>query len=194
MESTLLRHSLGEFFRTLVQSAMRAQEVETSEHTEHYLVRLLERFAHPEPGWNERPLALEYLESFHDDRPARLAKLRRVGDTALFLSGVFMEHLERQLVSADYYISLGRVAYGHLAAAHENRAVPNTDVFGEMASRFPELAAVLSEIGFEQVARSDQSLVRVYTRWLHTRSRRDAQWLMRRGVLPVDPGDSRGGH
>jgi len=193
METTLLRHSLGEFFRTLVQSAMRAQEVETSEHTEHYLVRLLERFAHPDPGWNERPLALDYLESFHHDRPTRLAKLRRVGDTALFLSGVFMEHLERQLVSADYYINLGRVAYGHLSANTGNVAT-DTDVFGEMSSRFPELAAVLGEIGFQQIARSDRELVRVYTRWLHTRSRRDAQWLVRRGVLPVDPGGSRGGH
>lgn len=194
MESNLVRHSLAEFFRALVRSAMRAQDIETNEHTEHYLVGLLERFAHPDPGWNERPLALDYLESFHAERPARFAKLRRVGDTALFLSGVFMEHLERQLVSADYYISLGRVAYGHLAAAERGAATAHSDVFGEIATRFPEFAAVLAEIGFEQIARSDRQLVRVYTRWLHTRSRRDAQWLMRRGVLPVDPGDSRGGH
>ena len=118
---------------------MRTHEVESSEPTEHYLVALLERFAKPAPGWDSRPLALEYLESQHTPRPHRCAKLKHVGDTALFLSGVFMEHLERRAVSADYYMALGRIAYHQLAALVPSDTASRADVFAEIAAALPRL-------------------------------------------------------
>ena len=53
---------------------MRIQEVRSNEHTEFYLVKLLEAFAHPEQGCFDRPLALEYLESFHSPLAHRYGK------------------------------------------------------------------------------------------------------------------------
>lgn len=188
MKTRLIRRTLTEFFRDLLQTAMRSQEVKSSELTEFYLVGLLEQFARPGTEWNDRPLALEYLESFHSSQPHRYAKLKRVGDTALFTSGIFMEHLERQLVSANYYMSLGTIAYQHLATIPQPQAEARKDVFAEIADRFPEFVRVLSEISFEQLFRSNERLVRVYTRWLHTRGRQDAQWLLRHGIIPVEPG------
>jgi hypothetical protein len=182
-QSRLIRRSLSEFFRDLLQGALRRQEVETSEYAEFYLVSLLERFAHTEPDWDTRPLALHYLESFHGPTPHRYAKLKHVGDTSLFLAGIFMERLERELVSADYYMSIGRDAYRHLAAN-----ASTGDVFAEMAARFPEFVRVLAEISLEELFRSDQRTLRVYTRWLHTRGTRDAQWLIRRGLIPACSG------
>jgi hypothetical protein len=188
MSEVVTGRPLTDFFRDLIRGAARNQGVEFSEGAEHYLVRLLEHFARPEPGWHRRPLALEFLESFHaPDTAQRAGKLRRVGDTSLFLSGVFMEHLERQPVSADYYISLGRSAYAHLASAPTSPGRPRS-LFAEMSARFPELVRVLTDVSFEQMFRSDRQTVRAYARWLHTGSQRDARWLMRRGVLPVPPG------
>lgn len=188
MSEVVTRRPLADFFRDLIQGAARNQRIVISEAAEHYLVRLLEHFARPEPGWHRRPLALEFLESFAaDDTAQRVGKLRRVGDTSLFLSGVFMEHLERQLVSADYYISLGRSAYAHLASAPMTPGRPGS-LFAEMSDRFPELVRLLTDVSFEQMFRSDRQTVRAYSRWLHTGSERDARWLMRRGVLPVRPG------
>lgn len=184
----LIRRTLKEFFRDLLQGAMRTQDVEPSEHAEFYLVSLLERFAHPEPHWDSRPLALEYLESFHSPTPDRFAKLKRVGDTSLFLSGLFMERLERQIVSTDYYVSLGRIAYEHLAALDGAGGAARAGVFSEMAERFPDFVRVLSEISFEQMFRGDERTVRVYTRWMRTRGKRDAEWLLRHGIVPVQPG------
>ncbi len=186
--SPLIQPTLTEFFRDLLQDAMRTHEVASSEYTEFYLVSLLERFARPTPGWDARPLALEYLESFHASAPHRYAKLKHVGDTALFLAGIFMEHLERQLVSADYYMALGRTAYQHLAAPGAPSAASSRDVFAEMAQRFPEFVLVLSEISFTELFRGDEQTVRIYTRWMHTRGKRDAEWLVRHGIVPVDPG------
>jgi hypothetical protein len=142
-QPSLIRRSLADFFRDLVRGAMRVHEVESSEPAEHYLVTLLERFAKPPPGWDSRPLALDYLESAHKPRADRCAKLKHVGDTALFLSGVFMEHLERRAVSTTYYMSLGRVAYHQLAALADDTAT-RADVFAEIAA-LPGLVRVLSE-------------------------------------------------
>ncbi len=187
MSEVISRRPLTEFFRDLIQNAAQTQEVDLSEGAEHYLVRLLEHFARPSPDWNRRPLALEFLESFGVAESQRAGKLRQVGDTALFLSGIFMEYLENRIVSADYYISLGSSAYAHLATTSNGPAARTRRLFGEMADHFPELVRVLTDVSFETVFRGDRQTVRTYTRWLHTRSSRDAKWLMRRGVLPVAP-------
>jgi hypothetical protein len=47
---------------------------------------------------------------------------------------------------------------------------------------------VLAEISFAELFRGEEGTVRIYTRWLHTRGRRDAEWLLRRGIVPVEPG------
>jgi hypothetical protein len=180
--------SLIECFRELVRDAMRAQAVQASEAAEHYLVGLLERFARPEPGWNARPLGLEYLAAFEQPRPRRRATLQQVGDTSLFLSGLFIEHLERQIVSTEYYMALGRVAYRQLAHLGPRDTAVRGDVFAEIAARFPDFVRVLAEISFETLFRGETHIVRVYTRWLRTRGRQDAEWLLRRGIVPVDPG------
>jgi hypothetical protein len=183
----LIRRSLSDFFHDLVRGAMRTHEVESSEPAEHYLVALLERFAKPAPGWDSRPLALEYLESLHTTRPHRCAKLKHVGDTALFLSGMFMEHLERRAVSTTYYMTLGRIAYHQLATLAPSDTEERGDVFAEIAQRFPDFVRVLSEISFAELFPGDEQTVRIYTRWLRTRGLQDAQWLLRRGIVPFDP-------
>jgi hypothetical protein len=191
MSEVVTRRPLTDFFRDLIRVAARNQRVAISEGAEHYLVGLLEYFARPEPGWHERPLALDYLESMHaGDSVARAGMLRRVGDTALFLSGVFMDHLERQVVSSDYYISLGRSAYAHLARVPAAATARPSAVYTEMSDRFPELVNVLTDISFEQMFPSDHHTVRAYSRWLRTGNHRDARRLMRRGLLPVPPSRS----
>jgi hypothetical protein len=186
--SGLIRRSLTEFFRDLLRGALQTHEVTPTESTEHYLVSLLERFAKPEPGWNTRPLALDYLESFHSPPPHRRAKLKHVGDTALFVSGVFMDSLERSIVSTDYYMALGRVAYHQLAGLAAGESPPRGNVFAEIAAGFPDFVRVLSEVSVVDLFPGDAQMVRIYTRWLRTRGRRDAQWLLRCGIVPIDPG------
>jgi hypothetical protein len=187
-EARLIKRTLIDFFHDLVQSAMRTQRVTGNEQVEAYLVRLLERFAHPPAGWNSRPLAIEYLESFHSPIFNRYEKLKHVADTSLFLSGVFMEHLECQLASTDYYISLGRSAYRHLSIQPTLRTRTPAELFAQMAERFTDLVRVLSEISFSELFQGESQTVRTYTRWLRTRSRVDAEWLLRRGVVPLAPG------
>jgi len=186
-----MERNLTEFFREMLQRAMRSQSVESSAETEFYLVKLLEGFAHPERGWFDRPLALDYLESFHSPPPHRYGKLKHVGDTALFVSGIFVESLHRQLVSSDYYMQLGSTAYQQLAALSNGLGTVRGDLFGELAERFTDFVRVLAEISFAELFPGDRHMLRIYTRWMYTRSERDARWLRRHGIIPYAPPDKR---
>jgi hypothetical protein len=184
MVRALVERNLTEFFRDLLQNAMRTQEVASSQDTEFYLVKLLEGFAHPEGDWFERPLALEYLEAFHAPAAHRYGKLKRVGDTSLFLAGLFMESLHGKLVSSDYYSDLGRTAYHQLAQFSQDSGPLPGDLFQELAERFPDFVRVLAEISFQDLFPGDVHTLRLYTRWLYTRGEHDARRLMREGLIP----------
>jgi len=182
--------TLTALFHDLVRAAMDAQQVASSEVTECYLVQLLEAFARPsDPALLERPLALDYLEASHLPAQQRYEKLKRVADTALFVTGVFVDSLDRSLVGPDYYAALGRNAYARLST-QPPRAQPAT-LFAELARRFPEFVRVLTEISAQELFRREQDTLRLYKRWLHTRGRREADLLVRRGIIPYAPAKPR---
>ena len=173
-------------FYELVRAAMAAQQVESSESTQCYLVQLLEAFARPARGdLLDPPLGLDYLEAFHLPAARRYEKLKRVADTALFVTGVFVDSLERSLVGPDYYAALGRNAYARLSAQPPRAGLAT--LFSELAGRFPEFVRVLTEISAQELFRREQDTLRLYKRWLHTRSRREADVLVRRGIIPFAP-------
>ena len=87
------------FFRDQLITAMEHQRVSTSAFTECYLVNLLSAFAKGEtlpsrePGFDETPLALLYARALTATRFERVVLLRSTADTALFVSGFFVESL-----------------------------------------------------------------------------------------------------
>src|SRR6185437_13098621 len=134
--------NLTAFFYDLVRGAMTAQQVESSETTESYLFQLLEAFARPGRGdLLDPPLAIDYLEAAHLPASQRYEKLKRVADTALFVTGIFVDSLERSSVGPDYYAALGRNAYARLSAHSSRTAL--AALFEELAGRFPEFVRVL---------------------------------------------------
>src|SRR5437870_11956301 len=178
--------NLTSLFHELVCAAMSAQQVESSETTQFYLVQLLEGFARPKHGaLLDRPLALDYLEAQHLPASQRFEKLKRVADTALFVTGMFVDSLERSVVGPDYYTSLGRNAYARLSAQPPRASL--AELFGELAGRFPEFVRVLTEISAQELFRRQEATVRLYKRWLHTRRPREADLLVRRGIIPFAP-------
>jgi hypothetical protein len=178
--------TLTAFFHGLVQDAMQAQQIASSESTECYLVHLLERFAAPDrPDLLDPPLGVDYLRAFELPAAQRFDTLRRVADTALFVTGVFVDCLERGLVGPDYYAALGRNAYAHLST--EMRRGGLGESFVELADRFPDFVRVLGAISALELFRSEQDTLRLYKRWMHTGGRREADLLIRRGLIPVTP-------
>jgi hypothetical protein len=182
-----------EFFREQLEKAMEHQKVSTSAFTEYYLVNLLSACVHgdlppAEPGFDETPLAVLYIRAVQSSRAERTRLLRAMGDTALFVSGFFADSLSRGLVDLGYYKAMGGHAYARLS--REDRSVGAT-VFSELSGRFAEFADVLAEVSEASHLSTNQSVVRLYERWVQTGSRRAATLLAERGIAPVLPGEGR---
>jgi hypothetical protein len=185
-----------EFFKEQLERAMEHQKVCTSAFTEHYLVSLLAGCVRggglpaPEPGYDDMPLALLYVQALQASRHERARLLRAMGDTALFVSGFFAESLGRTLVDLGYYRAMGGQAYARLS--REERTLGyEPRVFEELSGRFTEFADVLSEVSEASRLVSDRSVLQLYERWVQTGSRRAAVLLAERGIAPVGPGDGR---
>jgi hypothetical protein len=182
--------TLTSLFHQLVRAAMDSQGIATSETTEFYLVQLLEGFARPRRAdLLAPPLALDYLESFHLPASQRFGKLRRVADTSLFITGVFVDSLERSAVGSAYFIALGRSAYACLSNETDSSDLGAS--FDELSGRFSEFVRVLGQIGDQEIFRRDRDTIRLYKRWLGSRGEREAALLIRRGIIPVAPQSSR---
>jgi hypothetical protein len=185
-ETILVGKSAREWFREMVSDALSQRGLKVQEVTEFYLVNLLAGFLERERLYVEEadgtvqqePLALILLRALQADRRTRVATLRRLGDTALFISGFFGDSLARTNVDVGYYIAMGERAYGTLAETERGL----DDLYGELATRFPLFVDLFAEIAELSELRSNRGLVRLYERFLQTRDERVAQRLRDRGV------------
>lgn len=186
--SIVIGQSAHELFRELVSDVLSHRGLQVQEATEFYLVNLLASFLEKERLFvtdaeghvESEPLALILLRAAQSDRRARAAQLRRLGDTALFVSGFFGDSLSRSLVDVNYYIAMGGRAYGTLRETERGGGLP--DLYGELADRFATFVDLFAEIAELSDLRSNRGLVRLYERFLHTRSERVAELLEARGV------------
>ncbi|HET7292776.1 MAG TPA: hypothetical protein VFM88_10145 [Vicinamibacteria bacterium] len=190
-ESLVREETPLEFFRERLGRALEHQRVSTSAFTEFYLVNLLSAAVRgdlvpgPEPGFDETPLALLYARAMEAARHERARLLRLLGDSALFVSGFFAESLDRKLADAAYYRTLGGRAYARLSSEETLPFGPN--VFGELGERFGQFADVLSEVSEATRLSRPVALLKLYERWVVTRSRRAALLLVEQGINPQTP-------
>jgi hypothetical protein len=172
---------------------MRSEHVPSSETTEFYLVQLLLDFVRPgHPDLLDPPLGPSLVAALRLPRAQRADPLRRVGDTTLFLTGLFVERLERTLVGPRYYVALGRTAYAHLSRDCADSALGPS--YADLAARYLDFVRVLAVIAERHLFDREEDLLRLYKRWLTTRGATDAAALVRRGVIPWSPDDNERRH
>lgn len=184
----LVGKSAHEWFREMVAEALSQRRLRIQEVTEFYLVNLLASFLAKERLYVEgedgtvraEPLALILLRAMQADRRERAQHLKRLGDTALFVSGFFGDSLARSLVDVDYYIAMGERAYGTLRESERGAGMEG--LYGELSDRFEDFVDLFAEIAELSELRSNRGLLRLYERFLQTRSERVAQLLRERGV------------
>jgi hypothetical protein len=180
-EGLVRNESPVEYFKELVESAMSHQGLSAGEMTSFYLVRLLAGYVHLNPAdAEEEALGIRLARALQSGGALQKDGLRRVGDMSLFISGYFSDSLNRSLVDIDYYIAVGERAYGSLARTDDTFS----DVFDELAEKFSGFVDVLGEISERTALTSNTDLLRLYERWLRTRSRRRGELLVRQGIVP----------
>ena len=190
----LSAQSIHEFFRELLSLAIENQRARVQQATELYLANLLSGFLQTESllvreedgSLQRRPLALLFKEALEEEGAARARALRRLGDTSLFVSGMFSESLSASLVDVEYAIAMGSRAYdalGEVAARHGRGG--GRSVWEELSAKFSQLVEVLNEVSERTLATSNAGLLRVYEKWIKTGSPRVATLLSAHGVPAV---------
>ncbi len=188
-------HSLQEFFRDAVESAIRNQNLDISPHASHYVVNLLTLFSRSEALYKDhgdyfglKPLALILRDSVDaKTEHSRDEALRRLGDVALFVSGVFADSLEEQIVDVDYYIAMGGNAYSTLSktSGSNQRILTLADVYSELATKFRYLVDVLNEVLDSARGITTHNLSRLLEVWRKSGSPRAEKLLVDGGVQPL---------
>lgn len=189
-------HSLQEYFRTSIDTAIAEQGVAIDPHAAHYVVNMMTLFSRSERLYEDdgetygiRPLALMLAEAA--DAPSceqRTQTLRRIGDTALFLAGFFLDSLDDKPVDVGYYMQMGENAYGSLSEETRGTFHGNAfaDVYRELARKFRVLIDVLNDVRDNTGGtRAAANLVRTYELWQKTGSPRAERILRDKGIVPI---------
>ena len=188
--------SIQEYFHDSVSEAIANQKIKASAETAYYLVNLLTAFSRSdqlfdagENGVDLKPLALIYADAVNEPNiTERTRLLQRLGDTALFIAGVFTDSLNRKLVDVDYYIAMGGNAYSTvseiLRGAYQNDTAKM--LFEELTEKFTEFVDVLNEVSEKSNLSSNADILRLYEIWIRTGSKRAAGQLRRLGIQPIN--------
>ncbi len=183
------------FFYQSLSGICQRRSVNSSDSSIAYVVNLLCHYArsdqlfdwNQERGYDIQPLALLYGEAVEaTNQKHRASALRRLGDVALFISGMFSASLRRKPVGVDYYINIGGGAYGWLSDnLISRRSVPlNHEVFRELSERFSEFAGILDEFADSSGLRGNKDLLSLYELWLQNNDTRFASKISQKG-MPV---------
>lgn len=185
-----------EFFSEIVKEGLRSRRVETVPRAEDYLVNLLQYYLetrnlfepeHDESG-QRRPqtLAEMYLTAGTLEPSSRAELLKKLGDRSLYISGFFGDSLSRKVVDVDYYVDMGGAAYRDLASQTKDETLAK--VYSVFSVRFVEFVDVLTYVSQKSMVRSDESVLRLYERYLRTGSELAREKLSEMGVVTVPTG------
>ena len=192
--SSLEPTGIMEYFKEAVEDATERLNVEISDHTEFYVVDLLSRYANikaltsTELVSEEKTFAELFMESCELKTEGRARILKYIGDTTLFLTGFFSDSFQRSIVDVDYYASMGQASYRNLLDLLAARVVRwgQEEVFDELSGKFFQLMDVLAEVSESSEPQHAADLLRIYERWLRTRSQRDEKLLRKMGIFPTE--------
>lgn len=185
--------SLSAFFQGALKESAESQRLEADDGTIHYLTHLLTDYArserlydHTEDGLVRRPLVAMYQQASEAETSnERELALQRLGDTALFVSGILPHSLQRSLVDVDYYIAMGAAAYGSLSdsGASGARARALRSVFHQLSARFVDFVDLVAEAVEPGDIARHPDLMRLHELWTKTGSRRLGRKLIGYGIV-----------
>ena len=174
-----------EHFKRLVTEAVRNQHVAADQTTEFYLSNLLADFVDSDKLSTE-PLAITYIKALEADYELAAQLLKELGDISLFTSGFFSDSLSRKVMDVDYYAAMGARSYDRLASIHSGAGMksPLETLFSELALKFKLFVEVLAEVSERCRLTSNTDILRIYERWLKTKSSRTEGLLRELGIEP----------
>ena len=207
-----LAQDLGSYFGEEVRTTVEKQGLKASPQTVGYLSSVLTKFVDAthsldevvsvpsDPGKDPKiqrkhpTLAFMLLEGLSASRMEQYSKLMHLGDLALFTSGYFGERISRSLLDMDYYCAMGGMAYERAGHIHESfQAEKEVNIFFELSKSFKEFAEVFSEVADRALLGNDKDVLKLYEKWLRTRSPRISRMLAESGIISSSGAPRNGG-
>ncbi len=191
--------SVAGYFHEQVVTACNEQGLEATEPAEYYVVTMLESFTNADMLFrvnadgkrDHEALAQVLHRAVFEPAPGKqLDHYRRLGDSALYLAGIFADSLRRTTVGLSYYVRMGQSAYATLASHGSNTNAALREIFSELSQTFPGWVEVLRQLGEQfglATPAGELDTAGVYERWQLAPERRAEQLsdeLLRRGVMP----------
>lgn len=182
------------YFEELVQKGFSQRRIKSAPYIESYLVNMLSHYldarnlyeaeyANESGQKNPKTLAEMYLIAQNSEASVKMELLRKLGDRTLYISGFFGDSLNRKVVDIDYYADIGGAAYASLA--HYTKEDTMAQVFSTFSSRFLDFVEVLTYISNQSLIKSDQSILRLYDRYMRTGSDIAREKLVEMGVISL---------
>ncbi len=112
------------FFRQSLKEALVERKIATYPHVEAYLVDLLNHYLittnlfdeeDPSGKRTRETLAEMMLKAANSPHRQRYDLLKKLGDSALYISGFFADSFQRKVIDVDYYMDMGASAYSSLS-------------------------------------------------------------------------------
>lgn len=170
------------FFQELLETALKNRSIRTELATERYLLDLLSGFVTADRNEDiSTPFVEQLAKALQVSPTERVARMRCLGDAALFVSGFAAESMPRRGLSKSYCVSIGSRAY--------QEASRGSAVLQELALRFESFTLVFDEIRERTSLHTNGDLLRLYERWTVSGS---PELLQRLSLLGISP--SRGTH
>ena len=174
---------LRSYFEDLIRDAVKSDGLELNSISFNYIVDLLVTHARGDvlgaPGEGMPVLAWYYRDAVNSEKSLRFNAFRRLGDTALFLTGFFSKYVDAS-GGLGYYIDMGCGAYDQASTAAGRHPVMN-----ELARKFSPLVAVLNSAAVKTSIGQEQSIDQLFE--LHSRDPNPASWrrLVMRKATPM---------
>lgn len=180
-------------FTEAVQEASRQRKIKTFPAAETYLVHLLKHYLDSknlftpfQEDSQEKPpqtLAEMYLIAIGAEPPKNKEIMKVLADRALYLSGFFGDSLQRKIIDVDYYVEMGSAAYYNLSVWSKEDVM--TSVYASFSKKFGDYVDLLSYISEKSQVSSDQSVLRLYEKYIKTGSELARDKLHELGVVTM---------
>jgi hypothetical protein len=176
-----------DFFSNELRAVLEKRQIKIQGDAFDYLVTLMVRFMETETFFaktadgklEDNYLVKLYAEYVSGSPEVRRQALKRLGDVCLMVTGFFADSLNRKMVDVDYYFGMGGAAYWHLA--QYGLAGPNP-MFQELSVKFKTVSNVLSEMSDRSGLQNNSDVLRIYERWLQTKSGHLKEILSEKGI------------
>ncbi len=179
-----------DYFRQSLREAFTQRRVETAPQVEAYLVDVLNYYLLATNLFNEEDpsgkktretLAEMMLRAANSAPKQRYELLKKLGDSALYISGFFADSFQRKVIDVDYYMDMGATAYHSLS--REIYEDSFSQMYLEISRKFNIFVDVFMLMGRKTMAPEQDNILRLMEYQAKTGSGVAQDILLEKGIF-----------